>query len=189
MDAAPFPLWNKEITKEQPIINELILWHPWERAIFLREYQFLTVVYKFYPRVSLVENFCGGSFNGTEIDAPSWYTEWEQEIELWTQRSLSLTLIDVPQEANYNRQTRSTETLPPIKRVVLSTSYISHETLRQTSSILIVSDAVRSTNIPNQIVVQQVNAQGQSLISHDQELVRSNRRISLTNLCKHRLSQ
>ena len=52
-----------------------------------------------------------------------------------------------------------------------------------------VSDAVRSTNSPNQIVVQQVNAQGQSLISHDSELVRSNRRISLRNLCKHRLSQ
>ena len=37
--------------------------------------------------------------------------------------------------------------------------------------------------------MQQVNAEGRSLLSHDQKLVRSNRRISLRNLCKHRLSQ
>ena len=50
-------------------------------------------------------------------------------------------------------------------------------------------EVVRSMNSPDQIVVQQVNAQWQSLLSHDQELVRSNRRISLKTLCKHRLSQ
>ena len=52
-----------------------------------------------------------------------------------------------------------------------------------------VSDAVRSTNWPKQIVVQQVNAQGQSLILLDQELVRSNRRISPKIFSKHRLNQ
>ena len=191
VDAAPLPLWNKEITKEQPIINESILWHPWERAIFLKEYQFLTVVYQVLPpRTSDGKFLCGGTFNGTEINAPSWYTEWEREIELWTRRSLSLTLVDVPQEADHRRRKRSTETLPPTKREVRPTSYIFNEnTLRQTSSILIVSGAVISTNSPNRIVVREVGAQGQSLISHDQELVRSNRRISLRNLCKHRLSQ
>ena len=50
------------------------------------------------------------------------------------------------------------------------------------------SDAVKSTSSPNKIV-QQVTSQGQSLLSHDQTLVRSNRRILLRNLCKHRLSQ
>ena len=35
VDAAPLPQWNEEIIKEQPIINRSILWHPWERAIFL----------------------------------------------------------------------------------------------------------------------------------------------------------
>ena len=191
VDAASLPLWNKEITKEQPIINKSILWHSWEAAIFLKEYQFLTVVYKVLsPRTSDKDFLFGGSFNKTEINAPSWYTEWEKEIELWTQRSLSFTLVDVPQEADHRRRKRSTKTLPPTKRVVRPTSYIFNEnTFRQTSSILIVSDAVISTNCPNRIVVRQVGAHGQSLISHDQELVRSNRRISLRNLIKHRLSQ
>ena len=96
----------------------------------------------------------------------------------------------MPQEADHRRRKRSTETLPSTQRVVLPTLYILYEnTVRQTSSIFIISDPVRSTNSPNQIRVQQVNAQGQSLIWHDQELLRSNRRISLRNLCKHRLSQ
>ena len=103
---------------------------------------------------------------------------------------MSLTLIDVPQEIDHRRRRRSTETLPPMKRVVLPIPYILNEnTLRTTSSIFIVSDAVSYTNSPNQIIVQQVNAQGQSLLLHDQELVRSNRQMSLKNLCKHRLSQ
>ena len=96
----------------------------------------------------------------------------------------------MPQEADHRRRKRSTETLPPTKRVMRPTSYIFNEnTLKQTSSILIVSDAVISTNSPNRIVVQQVGAKGQSLISHDNELVRSNRQISLKNICKHRLSK
>ena len=60
VDAASFPLWNKEITKEQPIINGSILWHPWERAIFVKEYQFLTLVYKVLPpRTSDGKLLCG----------------------------------------------------------------------------------------------------------------------------------
>ena len=133
---------------------------------------------------------CGNSFNETDIIAPSWYTEWESEIELWTQRSLSLTLFDAPQEADHRRRKTSTETLTYYERVVLATRYILTEnTLMQTSSVLILSDVVKSTNRPSLIVVQQVNTQGQSLLSHDQTLVRSNRRISVRNLCKHRLSQ
>ena len=118
------------------------------------------------------------------------YIEWERKIELWTQRSLSPTLIDVQQEINHRRRKRSTETLPPTEKVVLLTPYILNEnTLKQTSSVLNVSDAMKSTNSPNLIVVQRVNAQGQSLLSHNQELVDSNRRISVRNLCKHRLSK
>ena len=191
MDTDPLPLWNKEITKDQPIIKGSILWHPWERAILLKEYQFLTVLYKVLSlRTSDGKLLCGGSFNGAEINAPSWYIEWEREIELRTQRSLSITLIDVPQEADYRRRKRSTETLPPTERVVLPPLYILNKnTFKQTLSVLIVSDAVKSTNSPNLVVVQKVNAVGQSLLLHDQELVRSNRRILLRNLCKHRLSQ
>ena len=33
-----------------------------------------------------------------------------REIELWTQRSLSLTLVDVPQEADHRRRKKSSET-------------------------------------------------------------------------------
>ena len=57
------------------IINQSILRHPWECAIFLKEYQFLTVVYKVFPSVPLMKKFCGNLFNGTEINASSWYTE------------------------------------------------------------------------------------------------------------------
>ena len=103
---------------------------------------------------------------------------------------LSLTLVDVPQKVDHRSRTRSTKTLPPTERVVLPTQYnLNENTFKQTSSLLIVSDKVKSTNRQNLVVVQQVNAQGQSLHSHDQELVRSNCRISLRNLCKTRLSQ
>ena len=59
VDAAPLPLWNKEITKEQPIINRSMLWHHQERAIFLKEYQFMTVVNKILsPRTSDGKYLC-----------------------------------------------------------------------------------------------------------------------------------
>ena len=58
-----------------------------------------------------------------------------------------ITLIDVPQEADHCSRKQTTETLPPTERVVLPTSYIlSKNTFKQTLSVFILSDAVKSTN-------------------------------------------
>ena len=54
------PTLEQRDYKKQPIINKSILWHVWERAIFLKEYQFLTVVYKVLPpRTSDEKVLCG----------------------------------------------------------------------------------------------------------------------------------
>ena len=56
-----FRFGTKRLLKKQPIINAPILWHPWERAIYLKEYQFLTVFYKVLPsRTSDGKVLCGG---------------------------------------------------------------------------------------------------------------------------------
>ena len=81
--AASLPLWSKEITIELQILKGSILWHLCKRANFRTQYQFLTVVYKFLPPLSSGGKYFGkGLFNKTKINAPSWYTDWEHEIEL-----------------------------------------------------------------------------------------------------------
>ena len=85
----------------------------------------MTVVYKVLPpRTSDGMFVCKGLFNKIEIVAPSLYTQWDKGIELGTQRSLTLTLVDVSQETDHRRRKRCTETIPPMERVVLTTSYI-----------------------------------------------------------------
>ena len=129
------PVLEQGDYKKQTIINGSMLWHLWEGAIFLKEYQFLTVVYEVLPpRTSDGTILCGGLFNGTKINTLSWYTKWESEIEHWTQRSVSLTLIDVPKETDIRRRKRSTETILPTEGVMLHTSYnFIENTLRKNS--------------------------------------------------------
>ena len=93
--ATPVPPWAYGQSKIPPIIDGHTLWHPWERAILLSGYQFLIVSYKVLPpKTSAGKYLCGGSYNETEVSAPSWYIEWEQEIENITKRSLKLSEIE-----------------------------------------------------------------------------------------------
>ena len=92
-----------------PIFDGHTLWHPWERAILLSGYQFLIVSYKVLPlKTSAGKYLCGGSYNETEVSAPSWYIEWEHEIESLTRRSLKLSEINTTKSINIHRRRRST---------------------------------------------------------------------------------
>ena len=68
-------------SEERPILDGHTLRHPWERAILLSGYQFLIVSYKVLPpKTSGGKFLCGGSYNGTLVEAPAWYLEWEHEV-------------------------------------------------------------------------------------------------------------
>ena len=78
-------------TETTPILDGHTLWHPYERAILLSGYQFHIVSYKLLPpKTSAGKYLCGGSYNETEMSAPSWYIEWEHEIESLAKWSLKL---------------------------------------------------------------------------------------------------
>lgn len=68
-------------TEDPPIIDGHTLWHPWDRAVFLEGFLFLVVSYKHLPpRTSGGKFLCKGVYNGTTIDAQSWYVELVKEI-------------------------------------------------------------------------------------------------------------
>ena len=84
-----------------PILDGHNLWHPWESAILLSGYQFLIMSYKVLsPKTSAGKYLCGGSYNETEVSEPSWYIEWEHEIESLTKRSLRLSEINTTKSIN-----------------------------------------------------------------------------------------
>ena len=47
--ASPIPSWNNMVPEHAPILDGAVLWHPWERAILLSEYQIVIVAYKVLP--------------------------------------------------------------------------------------------------------------------------------------------
>ena len=92
IDAIPVSPWSESDGDEKPLIDNNVLWHPWERAILLSGYQFLIVSYKVLPpKTSSGKFLCGGTYNATEIPAPTWYIEWENEIDILTNRALNVT--------------------------------------------------------------------------------------------------
>ena len=107
--ATPVPPWANGQAEIPPIIDGHTLWHPWERAILLSGYQFLIVSYKVLPpKTSAGKYLCGGSYNESEVSAPSWYIEWEREIENLTKRSLKLSELNTAKSINLHRRRRST---------------------------------------------------------------------------------
>ena len=74
--ASPIPSWNNMAQEHAPILDGEVLWHPWERAILLSEYQFVIVAYKVLsPKTSGGKSLCGNAYNSTEIAAQEWYLQ------------------------------------------------------------------------------------------------------------------
>ena len=71
-----------------------------------------------------MEYFCVGVRSIEQKSTPPHGILNGTKIEFWTQRSLSLTLVDVPQEADHRRRQTCTETFPPKK--TSSASYFVH---------------------------------------------------------------
>ena len=87
MDASSVSPWGAEVVGEL-IIENSILWHPWENADLLENYQFLIVSLKILPpNTSANKYLCGSSYNSTDVPAPAWYLEWKREIGSLTRRS------------------------------------------------------------------------------------------------------
>ena len=209
-NANPASLWNRKPDEDVPIITESIMWHPWERAILLKGYQFLIVSYKILPpKTSQGKYLCGGTYNSSEITAPEWYLEWEREIDSWTQRTFKLQETNISSSLVSVRRTRNTESVQlPVPRVVpyvqvtgptltstitwTSTTLTTTWTTQQSSTSLTVSQQVASnqsvTDAPV-VIIHEVPHDSSALSSHDQELVRSGRDRMARTLCKQRLSQ
>ena len=83
----------------------------------LSGYQFLIVSYKVLPpKTSGGKFLCGGSYNGTLVEALAWYLEWEREVEALTQPSLKLTKVksETVVSSSRNRQSIQPVLLPQV---------------------------------------------------------------------------
>ena len=207
VNASPTSPWSGNSEEDGPLIDGSILWHPWERAILLKGYQFLIVSYKVLPpRTSGGKFLCGGTYNSSEVDAPEWYLQWEREVDAWTKRSLQYNEVNVSSRAA-SRRRRNTESFNyPIPRVIpfrhttksfrtslsASTSDLFSEQsladVMSTESFHSTSAKISTTHSPL-VIVQQIPIQSGGLVSHNQELVRSGRERTSRILCKQRLSQ
>ena len=113
-------------TERTPIFDGHTLWHPWERAILLIGYQLLIASYKVLPpKTSAGKYLCGGSYNETEVSAPSWYMEWEHEIESVTKRSLKLSEINTTKSINLHSRRR--RTVESVSSVYITQKYVTNK--------------------------------------------------------------
>ena len=113
-------------TKTTPNFDGHTLWHPWERAILLSGYQFFIVSYKVLPpKTSAGKYLFGGSYNDTEVSAPSWYLEWEHEIESLTKRTLRHSEINTNKSINLHHRRRST--VESVSSVNITQKYVTNK--------------------------------------------------------------
>ena len=194
--ASSVPPWSSGQAETPPIIDGHILWHPWERVILLSKYQFLIVSYKVLPpKTSAGKYLCGELYNETEVTAPSWYIEWEKEIDNLTKRSLKISEINSTKSINLHRSRRSTEESVRLEAVRSATVIPKFSLTELNSRVMLNISAeaiIHNTSTPRnpfQVLVHRVEEKPNNLASHNQEMVSSNRINAALLLCKQRLLQ
>ena len=127
--AIPALPWSEVDGEEMPIVDNKIFWHPLERAILLSDYQLLIMFYKIlFSKTSCGKFLCEGIYNATEILAPNWYLDWENEIYNLTNKALKQSMESntqsIPNTIRHNRETRQ---IHNHKAVILSLRSVSEK--------------------------------------------------------------
>ena len=176
------------------IQEDHVLWHPWERAVLLKNYQFLIVSYKVLPpKTSGGKYLCGESYNGTVIDAPVWYLEWENEVESWTQRTFALRTVPNASGQTSTRHVRDTYRIK-LPRILFPSQEKSYNVTSTVTNFAFTAETTTRPTISGtstqavRLLYQQVDNDAQVLRSHDQGMFRSGRLSASRNLCKQHLS-
>ena len=147
------------------------------------------------PKTSAGKYLCGELYNETEVTAPSWYIEWEKEIDKLTKRLLKISEVNSTKSVNLHRSRRSTEEslrLEAIRSATVIPKFsfkeLNSRVMLNISAEAIIHNTSTQRN-PFQVLVHIVDERPNSLASHNQELVRSNRINAALLLCKQRLLQ
>lgn len=185
----PAPSFGNHFKDETPIIENQILWHPWERAILLNNYQFLIVSYKILPpKTSSGKYLCGKTYNGSEIVAPLWYIEWEREIEHLTKRSLNIT--EIPVLTTSIRGRRSTDDTVRNQPIAISLKnyypQLSANVSHISNSHVVPANESKTFKIP--VIVQTIDNQQPKLDSHDDKILQMGRSQQAWLLCRQRMT-
>ena len=140
---------------------------------------------------------CRGSYNETEVSAPSWYIEWEHEIESLTRRSLRPSEINTTKSINLHRR-RST--VQSVSSVNITQKYVTNKvpiiSLKELNSLVKLNnfttdEPLLTTIQPKQFqfLIQESNNSRVNLALHDQNMIRTNRLNAALILCKQKLLQ
>ena len=150
------------------------------------------------PQTSAGKYLCVGSYNETEVSAPSWYMEWEHEIESLTKRSLNLSEINTTESINlHSRRRRTVKSVSSVnitqKSVTNKVPVISLKVLNSSVKLynFTLDEPLLSTIQPKrfQFLIQESNNSRVNLATHNQNMIRTNRLNAALILCKQKLLQ